>query len=212
MSKDTEKKRKEDEDPELDEEQDEEEDEEEEDEMVNPDADVADNTFDLGYGSSTGAGTMNFGRGDLGIGGVEGEIQVRNTAGPDVNPDADDGEDGRVDPFHSGTGVGTIDGVNPDLLGTVGLGPIEPPTDDGINPYADQQTAATGSDGAGTNDDENAALVSRGSDSADFDNQISGFDQLSDAALDVGFGSGDFGAAEQDPGGGFGEPVDDPFD
>ena len=81
--------------------------------------------------STRGAAVTNTGRGDLGggLGPVTGEVRTTNTAGPDVNPDADSMEGGG-----SLRAPAPEDGVNPDLVH--GLGPLQPPTDDGVNPYA----------------------------------------------------------------------------
>ena len=153
------------------------------------------------YGSSTGAGVTDGGRGDLGLGVIEGEIRVRNTAGPDVDPDADTGSGGLVSgdgslvpDYGSATGAGVTDGGRGDL--PTGLGPIEPPTDDGVNPYASDAESFGG----------------RGTVASDFDAEIGGFEQLGDAALDIEFGAGDFEATGQEPTPGFDQPGDDVFD
>ena len=177
--------------------------------MVDPDADTGRGSplagTDIGplqpdYGSSTGAGVTDGGRGDLGLGVIEGEIRVRNTAGPDVDPDADTGASGLVGiggtlvpDYGSSTGAGVTDGGRGDLV--TGLGPIEPPTDDGINPYASDAESFGG----------------RGTVGSDFDAEIGGFEQLGDAALDIEFDAGGLEATEQEPTPGFDEPTDDMF-
>jgi hypothetical protein len=76
---------------------------------------------------------------DSGLGDTEIDGTHRDTprAGPDVNPDADSGS--------GGTGTVRVplggDPVNPDL--DFGLGPMSPPEDDGINPYANDGAAST---------------------------------------------------------------------
>jgi hypothetical protein len=91
------------------------------------------------YGSSTHGGATDTGRGDLdngGGGGATGELNGKLTAGPETNPDEATVNDGTlVDQYHKGDGIGTVDGVRPDLAGD-GLGPIGPPVDDGVTPYA----------------------------------------------------------------------------
>jgi hypothetical protein len=178
-----------------------EEEDEEGDDMVNPDADDVSGVsgIDTGegvlrpdYGSATGAGVTDFGRGDLGVGlgEITGELITTNTAGPDVNPDAA-GDDvlalgGVLQPdFGSATGAGVTDFGRGDL--STGLGPIELPTDDGVNPYAD--TAAS--------------FNQLDSGMASFDSQIGGVDQLADAALDVSFDAHAVEADEPPPPGGF---------
>jgi hypothetical protein len=138
------------------------------------------------YGSAHGAGVTDFGRGDLGIGGITGEIHVRVTAGPDVNPDADPtGVDlvtgGVLQPdWGSSTGAGVTDfGREPPALGE-----FEPPTDDGVNPYA--------------NTDESATIGVRGA--TEFDAQIIGLDSLAGAALDVSAQTIEFDASDFDAG------------
>ena len=67
---------------------------------------------------------------------------MKPTAGPDVDPDQQTTDGGVAGPggatavSNSSTGIGAVDGVRPDLADAIGLGPVEPPTDTGINPYA----------------------------------------------------------------------------
>jgi hypothetical protein len=202
---------KEEEDPEEEDPEEEEEEEEEGDDMVNPDADTGGggvSVVDTGggvlvpdYGSSTGAGVTNFGRGDLGLGGITGEIRTPNTAGPDVDPDADTGSSGLVGgdgtlvpDYGSSTGAGVTNFGRGDLV--TGLGPIQPPTDDGTDPYASDAESFGG----------------RGTAESEFGAEIGGFEQLGDAALDIEFGAGDFAASEQEATPGFDQPGDDMFD
>ena len=92
--------------------------------------------------STRGTAVTNTGRGDLGggLGPITGEVRTTNTAGPDVNPDADSMEGGG-----SLRAPAPEDGVNPDLVH--GLGPLQPPTDDGVNPYAAGRDAAATTEG-----------------------------------------------------------------
>ncbi|MBA2280691.1 MAG: hypothetical protein H0W25_05575, partial [Acidimicrobiia bacterium] len=138
----------EEEDDEEDDEEDEDDDDEEDDEededddeegMTNPDADTGNGGL-AGAGladpgdlisSTRGVAVTNTGRGDLPNAEITGEVHTPARAGPDVNPDADSTDGGG-----SLRAPAPTDGVNPDLLNTIGAGPVTPPEDDGINPYA----------------------------------------------------------------------------
>ena len=123
----------------------EEEDEDDEEGMRDPDA--ADGSslvaFDPVGGISMAGDVMvtNTGRGDLdgGLGPITGEVRSTTTAGPDVDPDSAAGAwlIGGADPLQqiSATGGPAVTNTGRgDLIG--GLGPIELPADDGIDPYA----------------------------------------------------------------------------
>jgi hypothetical protein len=131
-----------------------EEDEDDDEGMVDPDAATSTGLVagivvdpvgidDVLFGSSTapGGGATDGPRDDLdtGNGSITGEVVgPRHGAGPDVDPDFQTGDLGRLaDPFHSGTGAGNIDGVRPDLLGAIGGGgPLVMDPNTGVNPYA----------------------------------------------------------------------------
>ena len=88
-----------------------------------------------GFSSSTHGGATDAVRGDIstGLDPVTGELAMKPTAGPDIDPDHQI-VSGPVDPYHSGTGIGAVDGIRPDL-DVNNTGPIEKPTDTGTNPY-----------------------------------------------------------------------------
>jgi hypothetical protein len=91
------------------------------------------------FGSSTGlhGGATDTGRGDLdnGLGDITGEVRTTNTAGPDVNPDADDGSVDGVPVLTRLPDGGDVDGPRPELEPFL-FAPEGPPDDDGIDPYA----------------------------------------------------------------------------
>jgi hypothetical protein len=65
-----------------------------------------------GFGSSTHGGATDGVRGDLstGLDPVTGELAMKPTAGPDVDPDHQT-TDGGTDVYHSGSGIGAVDGL-----------------------------------------------------------------------------------------------------
>ena len=216
--------------------------------MVNPDAGGDDTGIGGGGGNvdlassstSTSGGAVDGINPDSSFGkDITGEITVRNQAGPDVNPDAGGdgtgigGGEGNVDLGNSSTSTsgGAIDPVNPDLLNTIGTGPIEPPEDDGVNPYAAEQEAdgtaagpsgplTDGPSGPPTDDDADghtvdhtaAALGSGGLQPMDGSADLGGVADIADANLDIGVTSVPDDAVDQDAGGGPGGPLDDGFD
>src|SRR5450432_1512949 len=115
--------------------------------MTNPDAATVPTGFaaglavpvaiSTGFGSSTHGGATDGVRGDLstGLDPITGELVMKSTATPDVAPDFQ-APSGGTDVYHSSTGIGAVDGVRPDLDNGANLGPIGPPTNDGVNPYA----------------------------------------------------------------------------
>jgi hypothetical protein len=170
---------------------------------------------DVLFGSSTapGGGATDGPRGDLdtGNGTITGEIVgPRPGAGPDVDPDYQAGDLGRLaDPFHSGTGVGTVDGVRPDLLDAIGGGGApEMDPSNGVNPYA-------AGDGDGARGVAAAAHLAAGHDAASFGGAAdNAFGEVADAGLHI---DSAFSAIEADDpdataGVGFGGPLDDGFD
>jgi hypothetical protein len=159
-----------------------------------------------GFGSSTHGGATDGARGDLdnGLGSVTPELVMKATAGPDVNPDQQT-IDGGTDIYHSGTGVGAVDGVRPDLADATGLTPVEPPTDTGINPYAMSSETA----GATTSADQAFTGLSH----ADV-HSIDGAAQLGDVTmahtdLDVSLAPAVGDVAEEHGDVAFGGPLDD---
>jgi hypothetical protein len=167
------------------------------------------------FGSSTtpGGGATDGPRGDLDTanGTITGEVVgPRRGAGPDVDPDAQSGDAGRpVDPFHSGTGVGTVDGVRPDLLDAIGGGGApEMDPSNGVNPYA---AADNGDALPGTA----PAHVAEGHDATGFggvgDNAF-GDTAAADLHIDAAFSAMDEDDPGPAPGDAFGGPLDDGFD
>jgi hypothetical protein len=191
--------------------------------MTNPDADTAPTGLAAGLfdplgmpttnGSSTHGGATDSGRGDLdgGLGSVTAEVSRPLTATPRVDPDNVTAAGGRIaDPYHSGAGVGAVDGVRPDLVDASGIGGgVEPPTDTGINPQAatsgDEALNASIASDHMTTATDHAALSSipdPGSHSLDAGAQLGAGDMAhldvnsgivappdgADAGADVGFG------------------------